>query len=90
MPTIDASAYVADGAYVVGNVDIGRDASIWYNAVLRGDINSVRIGARTNIQDGSILHVTNKLPVRVGHRAIVHGSIVRGLLSHWNGFSNIG
>ncbi len=82
MPRIDESAYVADGAYIVGNVDIGGDASIWYNAVLRGDINSVRIGARTNIQDGSILHVTNELPVRVGadvtvgHRAIVHGSIV--------------
>ncbi|MEE8115036.1 MAG: gamma carbonic anhydrase family protein [Nitrososphaerales archaeon] len=82
MPRIDESAYVADGAYIVGNVDIGGDASIWYNAVLRGDINSVRIGARTNIQDGSILHVTNKLPVRVGadvtvgHRAIIHGSIV--------------
>ena len=83
MPRIDESAYVADGAYIVGNVDIGGDASIWYNAVLRGDINSVRIGARTNIQDGSILHVTNKLPERVGadvtvgHRAIIHGSIVK-------------
>lgn len=82
MPKIDGSAYVADGAYIVGNVDIDKDASIWYNTVLRGDINVVQIGPRTNVQDGSILHVTGKLPVRVGadvtigHRAIVHGSIV--------------
>jgi len=82
LPRIDATAYVADGAFVIGNVDIGREASIWFNVVLRGDINVVQIGTRTNIQDGSILHVTNRLPVRVGadvtvgHRAIVHGSTV--------------
>ena len=70
--------YLADGAFVIGDVRVERDASIWYNAVLRGDINAIRIGERTNIQDGCVLHVTKELPlivgndVTVGHQAVIH------------------
>jgi carbonic anhydrase/acetyltransferase-like protein (isoleucine patch superfamily) len=78
-PRIHASAFVAEGAHIIGNVELGENASVWFNSVLRGDINSIHIGDRTNIQDGSILHVTSELAVHVGndvtvgHRAIVHG-----------------
>ena len=78
-PRIHPSAFIAEGVYVIGNVDIARDASVWFNSVLRGDINTISIGERTNVQDGSIFHVTHELPVHVGndvtigHRAIVHG-----------------
>ena len=81
-PRIHPSAFVAEGAHVIGNVEVGEDASIWFNSVLRGDINLIHIGDRTNVQDGSIFHVTNELPVHVGndvtvgHRAIVHGCSV--------------
>ena len=78
-PVIHPSAFIAEGAYVIGNVEIREDASVWFHSVLRGDINSITIGERTNIQDGAIFHVTHELPVcvgkdvTVGHRAIVHG-----------------
>lgn len=81
-PDLHPSAFIADGVQIVGDVRIGSDSSVWYNSVLRGDINSVIIGERTNIQDCSVLHVTAELPVRigsdvtVGHRAIVHGCTV--------------
>jgi carbonic anhydrase/acetyltransferase-like protein (isoleucine patch superfamily) len=71
--------FVADGAFLIGDVDVEADASIWFNAVLRGDINMIRIGRRSNIQDGSILHVTQEFSVEigddvtVGHQAIIHG-----------------
>lgn len=82
LPKVDSSAFIAEGVKLVGDVRIKKDSSIWYNAVLRGDINFVEIGKRTNIQDGSVLHVTKEYPVRigndvtVGHRAIVHGCTV--------------
>ena len=78
-PRIHPSAFIAEGACVIGDVEIGRDASVWFNSVLRGDINLISVGERTNIQDGAIFHVTHEWPVRVGnevtigHRAIVHG-----------------
>jgi carbonic anhydrase/acetyltransferase-like protein (isoleucine patch superfamily) len=81
-PRVHPSVFVADGAVLVGDVKIAADASVWYNAVLRGDINSVSVGERTNIQDGAVLHVTEECPVvvgddvTVGHRAIVHGCVV--------------
>lgn len=81
-PRIHPSAFVADGVQIAGDVEIGVDASIWFNSVLRGDINLIRIGDRTNVQDGSIFHVTSDLPVivghdvTVGHRAIVHGCTI--------------
>ena len=77
-PSIDPNAFVASGAQVMGNVIIKKDASIWYNAVLRGDINQIIIGERSNIQDGCILHMENDTPcivendVTVGHHVNLH------------------
>jgi carbonic anhydrase/acetyltransferase-like protein (isoleucine patch superfamily) len=78
-PSIDQSAFVAPGAIVIGRVSIGRESSVWFQCVVRGDINAVTIGNQTNIQDGCLLHVTHRhaLVVRdrvtVGHGAILHG-----------------
>ncbi len=79
-PRLDASAWVAPGARVIGNVDIGADSSIWYNVVVRGDVMPIHIGRRSNIQDGSVVHVTTRLAatsigddVLVGHLAMIHG-----------------
>ena len=78
-PRIDPAAFVAPTAAVIGDVTVGAGAGIWFGCVVRGDTNHIRIGARTNIQDGSILHVAaGTLPclvgedVTVGHAAIVH------------------
>ena len=79
---IHQSAYIAPGAVVLGAVSLGEDASIWYNAVVRGDLAPISIGAETNIQDLSTLHVDEEVPctvgrrVGVGHRAILHGCTV--------------
>lgn len=80
LPRIDAAAFVAPGARLIGDVEIGAEASIWYNAVLRGDVNRIRVGARTNIQDGSVVHVARDThpaligeDVLIGHLAMVHG-----------------
>ena len=79
---IDPTAFIAPGAMVVGDVTLGRESSVWYNAVVRGDLAPVRIGAQTNIQDLSVLHVDEGVPctvgsrVGVGHRAILHGCTV--------------
>ena len=79
---IDPSVFIAPGAKVLGEVTIGRDSSIWYNSVVRGDLAPVSIGAETNIQDLSVLHVDEAFPcqvgsrVGVGHRAILHGCTV--------------
>ncbi|HZG08026.1 MAG TPA: gamma carbonic anhydrase family protein [Allosphingosinicella sp.] len=88
-PRIDPSAFVAPGARLIGDIEIGAEASIWYNCVLRGDVNLISIGARTNIQDGSVIHVDSPKPgndagnptvigeeVLVGHLAMVHGCIL--------------
>ncbi len=81
-PQISSSVWVANSANVVGNVIIKENASIWYNAVARGDINYISIGNRTNIQDGSVLHVENDRAciigddVTIGHRAIIHGCTI--------------
>jgi carbonic anhydrase/acetyltransferase-like protein (isoleucine patch superfamily) len=81
-PRVDASAFVAPGAWVVGDVEIGPEASVWFTAVVRGDSAPVSIGARTNIQDGAVLHTDAGAPCvigedcTVGHRAIVHGCTV--------------
>lgn len=78
-PRIHPSAFVADGAHIIGNVEVAKDASIWFNCILRGDINSIYIGERSNIQDGSIFHVTEALPVHIGNDVTVgHGAIVHG------------
>jgi gamma-carbonic anhydrase len=82
-PAIDADAFVAPGARVIGDVEIGPGASIWYNVVVRGDVNRIRIGARTNIQDGSVVHVSRGTfptiigeDVLIGHLALVHGCVL--------------
>ena len=86
-PRIDPTAFVAPGARLIGDIEIGPEASIWYNCVLRGDVNAIRIGARTNIQDGSVIHVDPARPggpaegfpcligeeVLIGHMAMIHG-----------------
>lgn len=82
--TISAAqaAFVSSRAVLTGAVSLGNDSSIWHNATLRGDIAPIRVGARTNIQDGAVLHVAEGLPcvvgddVTVGHGAIVHGCAV--------------
>jgi carbonic anhydrase/acetyltransferase-like protein (isoleucine patch superfamily) len=83
-PTIAASAYVDASAQVIGDVHVGDESSIWMNAVVRGDVNPIRIGRRTNIQDGTIVHVMRdpSYPTRlgddvtVGHGAVVHGCTI--------------
>ena len=81
-PTLAATAWVAPGAVVVGDVTLGDHASVWYGCVLRGDIATIHVGAETNIQDLTTVHVDVDRPtiigsrVGVGHRAIVHGCVV--------------
>lgn len=82
-PKINDSAFVAPSASVVGDVEIAEDANIWYNCVLRGDVNDIKVGARTNIQDGTVIHVTTDFSgtyigsdVTVGHAAILHACTV--------------
>ena len=87
-PQVHASAFVAPGARLIGDIEVGPQASIWYNCVLRGDVNRIRIGARTNIQDGTVVHVDSPkasdsgLPtiigedVLIGHLAMIHGCIL--------------
>ncbi|MEL6133866.1 MAG: gamma carbonic anhydrase family protein, partial [Bacteroidota bacterium] len=82
-PVIAPDAYIAENATVIGEVIIGSQSSIWYQAVLRGDVGLIQIGERSNIQDGAILHCTTGLTpcvvgndVVVGHRAILHGCTV--------------
>jgi carbonic anhydrase/acetyltransferase-like protein (isoleucine patch superfamily) len=88
-PKIAAGAYIDEMAVVIGDVEIGEDASVWPGSVIRGDVNSIRIGARTNIQDGSVLHVTHDSEyapggfplsigedVTVGHKVILHACTI--------------
>ena len=81
-PRIDPSAWVAPGAVIAGDVHVGPEASVWFNATVRGDVAPVRVGARSNVQDGAVLHVDAGSPcligddVTIGHGAIVHGSRV--------------
>ncbi|NDV67856.1 gamma carbonic anhydrase family protein [Dysgonomonas sp. 25] len=81
VPQIGKNTYLADNATIVGDVVIGDDCSIWFNAVLRGDVNSIRIGNRVNIQDGSVLHTLYQKSVveigddvSVGHNVVIHGA----------------
>ena len=88
-PLVADSAFVASGTQIIGDVEIGAQSSIWYNCVLRGDVNRIRIGARSNIQDGTVIHVDSPrgggdgLPtiigddVLIGHMVMLHGSILK-------------
>ena len=82
-PKIGSNCFLAETAVIIGDVEIGSDCSIWYGAVLRGDVNSIKIGDRVNIQDGAVLHTlyNNSVveigsDVSVGHNAIIHGAKV--------------
>ncbi len=81
-PSIADSAFVAPGAVVIGNVTIGKDVSIWFNTTIRGDIAPIAIGNRSNIQDGTLVHVNADAPVvvgddvTIGHTAIIHGTVI--------------
>jgi carbonic anhydrase/acetyltransferase-like protein (isoleucine patch superfamily) len=81
-PTTAADAWVAPGAFVIGDVGLEAEASVWYGAVLRGDGDAIRIGARSNIQDNAVVHTDPGFPVTVGtgvsvgHGAVLHGCTV--------------
>ena len=80
LPIIHSSAFVTDDAIVIGDVEIGEDSSVWFGAIVRGDVNYIRIGARTNIQDATVIHVSSRThptiledEITVGHRVTLHG-----------------
>ena len=82
MKSIDKSVFIADGAKVVGEVEIGKNSSVWFNAVIRADLDSVKIGEASNVQDNAVVHTSKNFGVQignnvtVGHSAIVHGCTV--------------
>jgi carbonic anhydrase/acetyltransferase-like protein (isoleucine patch superfamily) len=89
MPRVAPSAYVDETAVVIGDVSIGEDSSLWPMVVARGDVHRIEIGARSNIQDGTVLHVTHRHPgapdgyglhlgdeITIGHRAVLHGCTI--------------
>src|SRR5512141_2004380 len=83
-PRIAPTAFLAAGTVVTGDVEIGDASSLWFGTIVRGDVNHVRIGARTNVQDMSVVHVTSRThptvigdDVTVGHRAVLHGCTIR-------------
>ncbi len=97
-PRIHESAFIAPGCTIIGDVEIGADSSIWYNCVLRADVSHIRIGERSNVQDGSVLHCDPPRPgdpdgspliigddVLIGHMAMVHGCTI-----HDRGFVGLG
>ncbi|MDA5108040.1 gamma carbonic anhydrase family protein [Brevibacillus thermoruber] len=81
-PTVSPTAYIAPGANIIGDVAIDEYASVWFNAVLRGDTQGIRIGRGSNVQDGTVIHVDSRYPtvigsdVTIGHSAIVHGCTI--------------
>jgi carbonic anhydrase/acetyltransferase-like protein (isoleucine patch superfamily) len=87
-PKIHETAFITEDAIVIGDVEIGEDASVWFGSIVRGDVNYIRIGARTNIQDASVIHVSSRThptvleeEITVGHRVTLHGChIERGCL----------
>ena len=97
MKNIAEWVYIAEGAKIIGDVTIGEDSSVWYNAVIRGDSNSIVIGENSNVQDNAVLHTSHSHAltigdnVTIGHGAIVHGcycfgwSSDRRQLYHWSG-----
>lgn len=83
-PVIGDNTFLAENATIIGDVIMGSDCSIWYNAVLRGDVNSIRIGNRVNIQDGTVIHTLYQKSVSVigddvsiGHNAVIHGAEIK-------------
>jgi carbonic anhydrase/acetyltransferase-like protein (isoleucine patch superfamily) len=85
-PKFGRDCFIAPNATIVGDVETGDECSFWFNAVIRGDVNSIRIGNRVNIQDGAVIHCTyNKTKVKLGHNVSVgHNAIVHGCTVHDN------
>ncbi len=84
MPTIAEDAYIAPGAVIIGDVVIGSQTNVWFNCVIRGDVNTIRIGERTNIQDGTVIHVTRKTGpttigsgITIGHKVLLHACTLK-------------
>ena len=82
-PKLAERVFLANGAHIIGDVEIGSDSSIWFNTVVRGDVNTIRIGARTNVQDNTTVHVTSQTgpcrigdDVTIGHNAIIHACTI--------------
>ncbi|MCE3005571.1 MAG: gamma carbonic anhydrase family protein [Alphaproteobacteria bacterium] len=83
VPTIHPDAWIAPGAVVIGDVHIGKDSNVWFGCVIRGDVSAIRVGERTNIQDGTVVHVTRNVgptiigsDVTIGHQAIIHAATI--------------
>lgn len=83
LPRVGRNVFLADNAAIVGDVEIGDDSSIWFGCTVRGDVNNIKIGARTNIQDGTVIHVSSTLQgtyigndVTVGHMALLHACTI--------------
>lgn len=83
LPKISGEAFVAESSDIIGDVEVGEGSSIWYRAVLRGDMNIIRIGKNTNVQDGTVIHTDSNSPaiigdrVTIGHNAIIHGATLK-------------
>ncbi|MEM8961301.1 MAG: gamma carbonic anhydrase family protein [Acidobacteriota bacterium] len=79
-PQLGSDVFVAPSAYLTGEIEVGADVSFWFNTVARGDVNWIRIGERTNVQDGAVLHVTHeRFPLEIGAGVVIgHGAIVHG------------
>jgi len=84
LPRIHPSVFIADGAVIIGDVEIGADSNVWFNCVLRGDVHEIRVGERTNIQDGTIVHCTKNghgtyigSDITIGHNATIHACTLK-------------
>ena len=82
-PRLDDSVFTVDSCDIIGDVVMGADCSVWFRVVIRGDVNYIRIGSRTNVQDGTVIHVTNKThptiigdDVTIGHNVTIHGCTI--------------
>ena len=82
-PKLGRGVFVASGAAVIGQVEIGEDSNVWFNTIIRGDVNTIKIGARTNIQDNTTVHVTSRTGptvignnVTIGHNAVIHACMI--------------
>ena len=83
LPTIEEGVFIADGSRIIGDVKLGSKVSVWFNSVIRGDVNSIEIGESSNVQDGSVIHCTfEKFPTKIGkfvtiaHKAMIHGCVI--------------
>ena len=87
IPTLGQHVFLASGVHLIGDLEVGADSSFWFNTVVRADVNIIRIGSRTNVQDNTVIHVTSKTApthigsdVTIGHSAIIHGCTIEDLV----------